>query len=440
MKTLIRNARILNPASGHDEIGDLLIDGEVVAQVGKSLNASNAIVIDADGLWLMPGLVDIHVHLREPGHEGKETIASGTRAAAAGGITSVVCMPNTTPPIDNRTGIEFILDRSERAGYVRVYPCGTVTKGLEGKEISPIGEMVEAGAVAICDEERGIMDSIVMRRALEYSTIFGIPLITHCEDHNLTENGSVNEGFMSMTLGLTGSPSEAEAILVARDCLLARKTGAHVHIAHVSCAESIDLIRFYKQKGASITAEVTPHHLLLTEEATDHFNTLAKVNPPLRTKEDQDALYEGLRDGTIDCIASDHSPHGSSDKIREFPEASFGVIGLETLLPLLLGPIQERLGMDTLQVLSLVTQNPARIMRLPGGDIGLGHHADVILWNPKPAYRLDVQQLRSNSHNTPFQNWEMKGCVEHTFICGHQIYNRERNEFRVIKGRVPMQV
>lgn len=435
MKTLIRHARILNPSTNTDQVGDVLLDGERIAQIAPKVDTNNAIVIDAEGLWLLPGLVDIHVHFGEPGQEGRETIATGTQAAAAGGVTSVVCMADTAPPVDSRPGVEFILERAVRTGYVRVYPTGALTKGMEGVEISPIGEMVEAGAVAISDDGHGVMNSQVLRRAMEYCTIFGAPIISHCEDHNLTQGGTVNEGRMSMTLGLFGIPREAEAILVARDILLAKKTGAHVHLAHISTAESVDLIRFYKKQGIRVTAEVTPHHLLLTDEAVDDFNTVAKINPPLRTVADQEALLEGLRDGTIDCIASDHSPQSGADKNREFPDAAFGVTGLETLLPLLLGPIRERLNLPLLDVLSKVTVRPAEVMKLPCGRLEIGRPADLTLWNPEAAYAVDVNTMKSKSRNSPFQGWQLQGQVEQTFIGGNQVYNRSMNEFTINRGQ-----
>ncbi len=427
-KTLIRQAKIIDPASNKEQVGDLLIEGETIANIAPSIQDSEAKIIEAEGQWLLPGLVDIHVHLREPGGEKKETIASGTLAAAAGGVTSVVCMANTNPPIDNNTEVEFILERVKRTGFVHVYPVGTVTKGLEGKEIANIGKMVEAGVVAISDDGKNIMDSMVMRRAMEYSTIFGIPIITHNEDHTLTEGGALNEGKMSTMLGLSGCPREAETISIARDLILAQKTGAQIHIAHVSSAESVDLLRFYKRKGVKATAETAPHYLLLTEKATDEYNTHAKMNPPLRTKEDQDALYEGLKDGTIDCIATDHAPHSPADKDQEFPLAPFGIIGIETLLPLLLSRIQTRLGMELLPLLSLVTNKPAKVMKLQGGTIKVGGAADLTLLNPNAAYEINANQFYSKSRNTPFHGWEVKGRVEKTFVAGKQVFCHGKTE------------
>lgn len=421
-KLLIKQVRIINPAANTDRTGDVLIENGRIAKIGSVPDAGGAETAEGEGLWLFPGLVDIHAHFREPGGEGKETIDSGSRAAAAGGVTSVVCMANTNPPIDNRTGVEFILERVKQSGKARVYPAGTLTKGRAGLELAPIGEMIEAGAVAITDDGSGIMDSQVMRRAMEYATIFNVPILSHSEDHALTAGGCCNEGSMSMKLGVVGCPPEAETIQVARDLILAQKTGAHVHIQHVSAAGSVDLIRFYKAKGVRVTAEASPHHLLLTEDAVEGYNADAKMNPPLRCAEDRAALFEGLRDGTIDCIATDHAPHTPSEKSRSFPEAPFGILGLETLLPLTLGPIREKLGWDAPRVLRLVTDIPARVMRLPGGVLEEGAPADLALWDPGAQYTFDKNASQSKSRNTPFHGWPMKGRVVRTILGGETVY------------------
>ncbi len=425
MKKLIKHARLLNPAAREDRTADVLIDGKTIAAIEASLSCPEAEIIEADGLWLMPGLIDLHAHLREPGFEGRETIATGTKAAAAGGITSLVCMGDTNPPVDNKTGVEFILERAAQTGWVRVYPCGTLTKNMEGKEIAPIGEMVEAGAVAITDDSKSVMDSLVMLRGLQYSTIFGVPIISHAEDTILVDNNCGTDGRMSVKLGLLPAPREAESAMVARDLLLAKSTGAHVHIAHISTADSVDLLRFYKKKGVKATGETTPHFLVLTEEATEDFNTNAKTNPPLRTQEDQDALYEALRDGTIDCIATDHSPCSTLEKNQEYPIAPAGVIGLETLLPLLMNPIRERSGMDLLALLRLVTCQPAQVMDLKGGRLSPGEPADLVLWDPEPRWTIDKEKFFSKSRNTPFDGWEIQGQVAATFVAGRLVFSRD---------------
>jgi len=418
---LIKNARVLNPANGGDNTSDVLIENGVITKIGNNISKSDAETIDAQDLWLLPGLTDIHVQLREPGYEGKETIASGTKAAAAGGITSLACMGNTNPPTDNKTGIEFIIERAKVKGIVRVYPVGAITKGMEGKELALMGEMVEAGAIAINDE-KGINNAQVMRRTMEYSTIFKIPVYSHAEDHSLTSDGFINDGQMAVKLGLIGQPPEAESIQVARDLLLAKKTGAHLHLTHISTADSVDLIRFYKAKGVKVTCETAPHYLLLTDEATEDFNTNAKVTPPLRTKEDQEALFAGLRDGTIDCITSDHSPYTDEDKNAEFPIAPSGVIGMETLLPLVMNQILERSGMDLLALLRTVTDKPASVLNLKGGHIAVGAPADLTLWNPEPEGAIDKNAFFSKSRNTPFNGWKVKGRVAKTIVGGKIVF------------------
>ncbi len=433
MKKIIHQARVLNPSTHEDQIADVLIEDKRIVAIESSIEEKEAEKIDAKGKWLFPGVVDLHTHLREPGNVSQETIASGTHAAAAGGVTSVVCMADTNPPIDNKSTVEFVLDTAHLGGVVKVYPVGALTKNMEGLEMAPLGDMVQSGIVAVSDDSRGVMNSYVMRRVMEYSTIFDIPIISHAEDHTLTEGASVHEGAMSFITGMFGWPREAETIQVARDLLLAKKTGAHVHVAHVSASDTVDLIRFYKSKGVRVTAETAPHYLVLTDKAVDHFNTNAKVCPPLREEEDQQALYEGLRDGTIDCIATDHSPITSIEKEKEFPLAPFGIVGLETMLPLLLGRIQERLGMELLDLLALITCNPAKIMNLSAGGLQVGEIADLTLWDPAPTVVIDREKFYSKSSNTPFHGWEIQGRVDTTFVNGNLVYTHEN-------GIVPHQV
>ncbi|MBI1388178.1 MAG: amidohydrolase family protein [bacterium] len=422
MKTLIKHARILEPAAMEDRAADLLIEDGRIADIGLVLSDGEAEIVEAEGLWLFPGLVDIHSHLREPGFEKKETIASGSRAAAAGGITSVVCMANTSPPIDSPTAIEFVLDRAEKTACVRVYPVGALTKGMEGKEMAPIGAMIDAGAVAISDDGRGVMDSYLMLRAMQYAAVFNAPIISHCEEMNLTEGAPINEGRMSTTLGVMGWPREAETIQAGRDMILSLKTGARLHIAHVSAAETVDLIRYYKAKGAPVTAETAPHYLTLTDDATDGFNANAKMNPPLRTAEDQEALFEGLRDGTIDCIATDHAPHTEAEKDQQLAAAPYGIVGFETLLPLLLGPIMERAGFEPLEALALCTYKSARALKLAGGELRVGGPADLVLWDPQAEHVVDSTQFLSKSRNTPYNGWKLKGRVKATYVGGDKVF------------------
>ncbi len=418
---LIKNARILDPASGKDETGSVLVENGVIEKIGKSVSSKVAEEIDAQNLWLFPGLVDMHVHLRQPGQDSKETFATGTRAAAAGGVTRVVTMANTIPVLDNKTGIEFVVERSKSEGCVHVHPVGSVSMGLEGKEISDIGEIVLAGAVALSDDGKGVMDAQLFRRAMEYSTIFDVPIISHCEDHNLSQGGVMNEGQTSTFIGLPGIPAEAETVMVSRDILLAKCTGARLHIAHVSCAESVDLIRTYKKRGVKVTAETAMHYLLLTDKAVEGYNTNAKMNPPLRTEEDCQALLEGLRDGTIDAIASDHAPHTRGEKSQEFDLAPFGIVGLETTLPLMMSYLPQQ-GLNPLDLIRRMTVAPCEILKLPAGKLEPGMIADLTLWNPTGESQIDPNLFFSKGHSTPFSGWKVTGRVEATIVAGRVVY------------------
>lgn len=414
---MIKDARVLDPATGKDEVASVLVRNGVIEKIARRISAKTAREVDGSGLWLFPGLIDMHVHLRQPGQENKETFWTGTKAAAAGGVTRVVTMANTIPVIDNKTGVEFVVETAKSDGCVHVHPVGSVSKGLLGEEISDIGEIVRGGAVAFSDDGRCVMNSQLLRRAMEYSTIFDVPIISHCEDHNLSEAGVMNEGRTSMCMGLPGIPAEAETVMVSRDVLLAMKTGARLHIAHVSCAESVDLIRTYKKRGVNVTAETAMHYLLLTEEAVEGYNTNAKTNPPLRTEEDRRALLEGLADGTIDVIASDHAPHTMGEKAQEFDQAPFGVVGLETTLPLMLTYLPQE-GLEILQLLACMTTAPGRILNLPAGKLEPGAVADITLWNPEGCSIIDPARFYSKGRSTPFEGWKVNGRVEGTMVSG----------------------
>ncbi|MFH1742465.1 MAG: dihydroorotase [bacterium] len=418
---LIKDARLLDPATGKDETGSVLVRDGVIEKIGNGISAKNAAEVDGNGLWLFPGLVDMHTHLRQPGQETKETFLTGTRAAAAGGVTRVVTMANTIPVLDNKTGVEFVVETARSDGRVHVHPVGSVTKGLEGKEISDIGEIVHAGAVALSDDGHGVMNAQVLRRAMEYTTIFDIPIISHCEDHNLSAGGVMNDGRVSTFMGLPGIPSEAETVMVSRDILLAKKTGARLHIAHVSCAESVELIRTYKKRGVRVTAETAIHYLLLTENAVEGYNTNAKMNPPLRTEEDRQALLEGLRDGTIDAIASDHAPHTRGDKAQEFDQASFGIVGLETTVPLMLTYLPKE-NLDLLRLLACMTTAPCEILKIPAGKLEIGAIADLTVWNPEGDSVIDSSRFYSKGRNTPFNGWKVTGRVEGTMVAGRFVF------------------
>jgi dihydroorotase len=378
--------------------------------------------LDASGLVVCPGFVDLHAHFREPGQEYKETIATGTRAAARGGFTSVCSMPNTDPPNDNRSVTEFILDQAKREGIVNVFPIGAITKALKGEELAEIGELYEAGCVAISDDGCPVMNAELMRRALEYATMFNLPVVNHCEDLNLSGKGVVHEGVVSTELGLRGIPWAAEAIMVARDLLLAQLTGGRLHIAHVSAAESVRLIREAKSRGVNVTCEATPHHFTLTEEVIRSFSPNTKVNPPLRSLADVAAVREGLKDGTIDAIATDHAPHALYEKEQEFDAAPFGIVGLETALGLTVTSLIEP-GVLTLQeAIAKLTWNPARIFSLPKGRLNLGADADITIFDPEREWTVDVNHFASKGRNSPFHGFKLKGQVVATLVGGRFVW------------------
>lgn len=422
MKLLIKNGRVIDPANNIDDFLDILVEENIIKKVAKGIKAEGSVkVIDAKGKIVAPGLIDIHTHLREPGFEYKETIKTGTMAAAAGGFTAICCMPNTNPINDNRAITDFILSKSAKEGVVNVLPIGAITKGSQGKVLAEIADMVNAGCVAISDDGRGVMDAEVMRRALEYTKAFDIPVIAHCEDANLSSGGVMNEGFASTTLGLRGIPKAAEEVMIVRDIALAELTGARLHIAHVSSAGSVEWIRIAKKKGIKVTCETCPHYFTLTEDAVIGYNTNAKVNPPLRTKEDVKAIKVGLKDGTIDIIASDHAPHAVHEKEIEFDYASFGMIGLETSLPLILNLVRE--GVLTLNdAIAKAAINPARLLKLKKGTLSEGADADITIIDTESEWVVEANNLKSKSKNTPFAGMKMKGRAVMTIVCGKIVY------------------
>jgi dihydroorotase len=382
-------------------------------------------VVEAAGLWLLPGLVDLHVHLREPGGEGKETIASGTRAAAAGGVTSLVAMPNTNPPIDNQALVELVRGKGRSEGVVSVFTAGCITKGRLGVELAEIGELAKSGAVAVTDDGSPVMNAELMRRALEYAGMFDLPVIQHCEDSNLANEGVMNEGAISARLGLRGIPKAAESVMVARDLILCEMTGAHLHLAHLSSAKSVDLVRQAKRRKARVTCETAPHYLALTDEALRErpYDTLCKMNPPLGDEQDRLALITGLQDGTIDAIATDHAPHGSLDKNVEFNLAAFGVVGLETSLALVLDRLVRPGFLTASQAVDKLSCAPARIFNLAGkGSLAPGSDADLCLVDPAEAWQVDPEKFQSKSRNTPFAGMTFKGRVKRTLAAGRWVY------------------
>ncbi len=419
-RLLLSGGTLVDPAGP----GDVLIDGERIVATGApgTLAAADAEVLDARGLLVLPGLVDMHVHLREPGYEYKETVQTGVAAALAGGFTSLACMANTEPVNDSAAVTQYILDRARIARGARVYPIGALSQGLEGERLAEIGEMHRAGIVAVSDDGHPVMDAGLMRRALEYGSMFGLPVIVHEEDRHLATGGAMNEGVTALRLGLRGIPAAAEEVMIARDIALARLTGGRLHIAHVSTRGAVALLRAAKAERLPVTAEVTPHHLFLTEEAVEGYGTNAKMAPPLRTREDVGALRAALADGTIDAIATDHAPHHADEKDVEFDHAANGIVGLETALPLALRLVAE--GVLPLPVLvARMTVGPARILGLPAGTLAPGAAADVTLIDPERRWRVEARAFRSKGRNTPFEGWEMTGRAVAVLVGGRLVHD-----------------
>jgi dihydroorotase len=422
-KTLVlKGGRVIDPANGMDGVHDVVItDGRIERVAAPAPASKGAEVVDVWGKVVCPGFIDIHVHLREPGFEYKETVATGTRAAAAGGFTAIACMANTHPVNDNRSITDYILAKAKSEGVVRVYPIGAVTRGLEGKELAELAELAEAGCVAFSDDGKCVMNANLYRRAMEYTLPFGVPLISHAEDCHLAHGGSMNEGVVSTELGIPAAPAAAEEVMVARDLLLAELTGAHLHIAHLSTAGAVRLVREAKARGVRVTSEVTPHHLVLTEEAVRSFDGNTKMAPPLRSKRDVEALLEGLIDGTIDCIATDHAPHATSEKEGEFDHAAFGIVGLETAVSVLLDRVVRPGTVSLPTLVSRLTKDPARLLNLPGGSLTPGAAADITVLDLDARITVDPKQFRSKSRNTPFGGWELVGAPVMTIVGGHVV-------------------
>ncbi|MEZ4405504.1 MAG: dihydroorotase [Polyangiales bacterium] len=427
MRLVLRGARVIDPFVGLDEVADVVIEAGVVVSVGRGAadgvraGERDTVVHELDGRWVLPGFVDLHAHLREPGLEYKEDITTGTRAAAAGGFTTVCVMPNTKPVNDNRAVTEMMVAKAASHGRVRVRPIGCITRGQAGRELTEMADLRDAGCVAVSDDGRCVTDAGVMRRAMEYARTFGLPVVQHAEDHALTQGAQMHEGAVATRLGLKGWPRVAEDHIVARDLMLAELTGARYHLAHASTRGSAALLREAKSRGLRVSAEVTPHHLTLTDEAVLGYRTACKVNPPLREAEDREALIEALADGTLDCVATDHAPHAMMEKDTEFSQAALGMVGLETALPLLLSLVREG-RVSRARLVDALTVAPARAFGFEPPSLRAGAVADVVVIDPERAWAVDPKAFHSKGRNTPFAGWEVRGRVERTYVGGAEVH------------------
>ena len=420
MRILIKGGRVIDPENNIDKVTDVFIDKGVISEIGDDLGLEgiDMEVIDAAGKIVSPGLVDMHCHLRDPGQEYKEDIETGTRSAVMGGITSIACMPNTKPAADNETVISYIINKAKEVGHVNVYPIGAVSKGLKGEELAEIGEMKFAGAVAISDDGRPVTESGLMRRAMEYADMFDMKVISHCEDLGLADGGYMNEGAVATAMGLRGITRAAEEVMVSRDIIIAEAIGTPVHIAHVSTRLSVDLVRQAKKRGVRVTCETCPHYFTLTEKAVEGFNTFAKMNPPLRTDDDVAAIKEGLKDGTIDCIVTDHAPHHIDEKNCEFALALNGIVGFETSLGLGLKYLVEPGILTINELIEKMAVNPSRILGLNKGNLKIGNAADVTVFDPNKEWTVDITKLHSKSKNSPYDGFKLLGKPEYVIVGG----------------------
>ena len=423
MELLIKNGHIIDPANNIDGVMDILIEDGKISKVGKISTKKDIKSVDAKDKLVLPGLVDMHTHLREPGREDEETIETGSKAAAKGGFTTICCMPNTEPAMDNQGVIELVVSQNRKLDIVNVYPIGAITCGRKGESLAELASIADAGAIAFSDDGDSVKSSQIMRRALEYSKMLDRIIISHCEDKDLTSNGVVNEGYISMLLGLSGIPYTAETTIVARDIELAKMAEAKIHIAHVSSRHSVELIEKAKKDGVKVSCETCPHYFTLTEDAVKDFNTNAKMNPPLRTEEDKNAIIEALKNGVIDVVATDHAPHTDNEKEVEFDYAPFGIIGLETALSLAIMELIDKKVLNWKELVQRMSLTPSKILGLDSGTLSVGKEADIIIIDPKKKWKVTKENLLSKSKNTPFLEKELKGTVEHTIRKGRIIYS-----------------
>lgn len=442
MKRLLKGGRVVDPANGRDGAFDVLIDGDHIAAVGADLPAHLAdggeVVTLPRGFVVCPGFIDMHVHLREPGQEHKETVATGALSAVTGGFTAVACMPNTNPVNDNAGVTRLILQKAADAGLARVYPIGAVSRGQKGEQLADIAELREAGCVAVTDDGHPVSTALLARRALEYTSMFNMPMIEHCEDPTLKGDGCAHEGARASELGLKGIPGVAEAITAARDILLAEMTGGHVHVAHMSAWTTLEAVRQGKSRGVSVTCEVAPHHFTLTDDllaAPIPYDTNVKMNPPLREARDRDAMLDGIRDGSVDVIATDHAPHHYDEKNVEFDRAPFGIVGLETAVPIVLDCLVHAGVISMARMVELMSLNPARILHVPGGTLGVGGLADITILAPELAVTIDRAMLKSKSKNTPYHGWTFRGGVAATIVGGKVVFTQPTSGLRFDEGR-----
>lgn len=419
MKSLIKNARVIDPAVGLDEVLDILIDGETIARIGHELPEEGAVILDREGSIVVPGLVDVHVHLREPGQEYKETIETGTAAAAHGGFTAICSMPNTIPTTDNAATLDFVIEQAKKAGHCRVHPSGACTKGLKGESLSEMGDMAAHGAVAFTDDGRGVQDAGMMRRVMDYAKMLNCVVMSHCQDEALVGPGQVNEGAVSTRLGMAGWPGAGEELQISRDIALSELTGCPIHIQHITTARGVEIVREGKARGIQVTCEATPHHLVLNEDdLTSTYDTNLKMNPPLRTSDDNKAIIEGLKDGTIDCIVTDHAPHAAHEKAREFELAPFGMTGLETSLGVILTYLVEPGHIDYNRLVELMAIRPREILGVDPVKIEEGGVADLTIFDPNADWTVRADDMRSKSKNSGFLGYELKGRATDVFVGG----------------------
>ncbi len=421
MTILIKNGRVIDPSVNLDKVMDILIEDNKIKDLDENINIVADKEIDAKGKWVTPGLIDIHVHLREPGYEYKETIATGTRSACKGGFTTICCMPNTNPVIDSEIMVEYIKLKVQREGYVNVLPIGAITKGQQGEELANIGQMVNAGVCAISEDGKTVKNAGLLKKAMKYASMFNIPMMSHCEDVNLVGGGAMNSGVTSELLGIKGISQDSEEVIVARDIILAKSTGIHLHLCHISTKGSVQLLKEAKLRGEKVTAEVCPHHFTLTDKAVEGYDTNTKMNPPLRSSEDVECLKKALADGIIEVIATDHAPHHFDDKNCEYEKASFGIVGLETSVALSITELVNKGYLTPIQLIEKMSTNPAKILGIDKGTLQKGKIADITIIDPEVEYTIDASKFESKSKNTPFNNYKVKGKAMYTILNGEII-------------------